>query len=796
MTRFLKSHSGYVAMVSGVLALGVGINLLVFSIVNALWLRPLPVVDPERVVTILQAFSTVTSLDYAGAESIRWACCGASGHDRIQRGVQATRRLSPDTSQPLETIGVTPSYFSVLGIPIRGRAFTEKTKLPGAEAVGIISDRLWARAFGRDPAVLGSVVATSLGPLRIVGIAPRYFEGARRGEHVDLWVPTAVVRNWAPGDRQLERPSMMVFTRLLPGQALDAVQQRYRGLRTLPDGSQLPPDRAPTLVPLTDVFGTPDSPTILIRERGTFGVVLGLSGLVLLGACATIAALALTHYERRRPELALKSSLGAGRARLARELIAEVLVVGLAGTAGSMFVGLLCARAIPALSLPGGVNVGRLDLSVDWRLCLMALAASLLTLAVASFVPLSKVTHGRLAGEVSTGQATTPTRSVRARRRLLTLQVFATTVVLIASGLFVRTVLYSYRIAAGFDIDQTVFVTVQEKPLQPTPGSSAREVGLARRAELTGILEQLPSVRAVAGGVAPIGSDALVTLRTIRMTGREVQTRLGILHGTPNLLSTLGVPLLEGRALDRSDTASTTPTPVVMTRSLAERLWLPGEGLGQAFSIREAGGSYVVVGIAADFAFGTLSQPAAGVVVTARGDLEFRASHMVLQTNDSGAVIAALATHLPDRVVRVATGRGIVERDIAQQRLGAWAFSGFGLVALLLGIGGVFGLVLYLVQARRREFGVRMALGATSSGVVRNAVSAAFGPVGVGVAMGLMLGAVVSRVFSSLLVGIGSLDLETYAGVALVIVVPAVLAATAAAWQLHRLAPSEALRRH
>jgi ABC-type antimicrobial peptide transport system permease subunit len=154
-----------------------------------------------------------------------------------------------------------------------------------------------------------------------------------------------------------------------------------------------------------------------------------------------------------------------------------------------------------------------------------------------------------------------------------------------------------------------------------------------------------------------------------------------------------------------------------------------------------------------------------------------------------------LPNDLAGRVVRAATGREIVGRDVAQQRLGAWAFSGFGLVALLLGISGVFGLVAYLAQTRRREFGVRMALGATLSDVVRTAVTAALGPVAVGVATGLLIGAIVSRVFAGLLVGIDGLDPGTYTGVGLVMLVSATLAALAAALRLRRLTPSDALRR-
>ena len=302
MTRLLRSHSGYVSLASGVLALAVGINLLVFSIVNALWLRPLPVVDPARVVTIVQRGSTVTSLKTARLEVFDGPVAGqvvTSGFNEAFK----PRIAFPQVAEPLETLGVTPLYFTVLGVPVRGRVFTDEDERTGAEAVAIISDRLWARAFGRSPDVIGSVVAATPRPLRIIGIAPPGFAGARRGERAELWVPTHVVRDLAPDHRQLDTPSMMVFARLRPGQTAAALEQRYRErlMLTLPEYHHgLPADSA-TFAPLTDVFGTSDSPTIVIRESGTLAVVSGLSLLVLLGGCATNAALVLTHYERRRP---------------------------------------------------------------------------------------------------------------------------------------------------------------------------------------------------------------------------------------------------------------------------------------------------------------------------------------------------------------------------------------------------------------------------------------------------------------------------------------------------------------
>jgi hypothetical protein len=560
MTRFIKSHWAYLSLATAILSLAMGVNMLVLAIVNALWLRPLPVAEPERVVTILQSRSTVASLDSPYLSVFDGPVAGqvvTTGFNEAFR----PQIFFPQIGGPLEVLGVSPRYFDVLGVPLRGRGFTQTDELDGAEAV---------------------------------------------------------------------------------------------------------------------------------------------------------------------------------------------------------------------------------------------------TLAIAIVGTLWSVMNGRLTGEMSAGSATVPAAAVRVRRRLLALQVCATTVVLVASGLFVRTVLYSFRVASGIDIDRTVFVSVQEKPLRglespPASGVSPLAAGNARRDQLADVFRRLPSVRDVAGGTPPIGAAALTTStplpHTFNIAGRQVSALVGVMWGTPNLLSVLGVPLLAGRALDARDAPTVDPISAVITRSLAQRLWPTGDALGQ---VLVSGSGYprrsLIVGIAEDFAFGTLSRPVDGVLVIARGDSDFRVSNMVLRTDDPRAVAAAVPAVLADRVVRVTTGREVVARDIAQQRLGAWMFSGFGLVALALGIGGVFGLVAYLAHARQREFGIRMVLGATWPRLLQTAVTAAVWPTAIGMFAGMLMGAAVSRVFAALLVGINGPDPWTYASVGLVVLVPALLAALAAAWRLRRITPGAALR--
>jgi len=799
----LCRHPGYLAMSTFVLAVSVGINLLVFTVVNALWIRPLPFPEPERVVTILKQPHIPLTLDVPQLKIFEG---GIAGQVETTDYFAVLRPQIGIAGQVPETLGVTSGYFRVLRLSIRGRDFTPECEQDGAEPVAIISDRLWSRSFGRRPDVIGAVLPAKPLPIRIIGVAPPGFEGARRGERTDLWIPTSLVRRLAPADWKGDLLPLTVFGRLGPGQTVPMVERRYRELVVLPGGRALlsrPPEDLPTVTPLSEVYGSPDTWTLMIHEGNAFLVVSGLAMLVLLGGCATLAALVLVHYERRRPELALKVALGAERWRLVFELARELSWVGVTGSAGGILVALLGSRVVPALGLPGGVDIGRLDLSIDWRVCAVAIIATVLTLLVAAARPIVRSTHLRLAGEVLSGPSTTSLASHRVRQTLLALQVCATIIVLVAAGLFVRAVSYGFGRAPGFDVDRTVFVSVQER----LPEANLRDPDIDRLhalvaervARLTSALREVPGASEVAEGISPISPVALRSRsnpRTVKVQDLEYQLLVGTLTGSPNLLSALGVPILAGRPLNAADIAPV-PHPAVITRSLAERLWPDGGALGQTLQmpLRRGGGAYVVVGIAPDLAFGSLAEPGSGVVVTAEPDRpSLMDSYFVIRTDHPEIVAGMVRRTIRGDVVRVATGREVVARDIGRQRLGAWFFSGFGLAALLLGVGGAFGLVAYLAESRRREFGIRLALGADMSHLVRRGLAAALAPVSAGIAAGLILAGIVSQVFEAFLVGISALDAVTYLLVAVTMLSCATIAALAAAWRLRRTNPSDALR--
>jgi predicted permease len=792
-----RSHPGYVAMAVFVLAVAVGVNLLVFTIVNALWIRPMPFPDPERVVTVTEA-------PWIRFDDPRLQILGggvAGQVDTTDRYAALRPRIEIAGRLP-ETLGVTPAYFELLRLPIRGRNFTADDDREGAEPVAIISDRLWARAFDRRSEIIGGVLPSRPLSVRVIGVAPPDFFGVRRGEQTDLWIPTSVVARLAPPDWQGKPMPLIAVGRLGPDQTVAMADQRFWDLsdpreREFLQALEIRMARRPRIVSVSDVFGTPDTRTFMVNERDAAMVVAGLALLVLLGGCATIAALVLVHYERRRAELAVKMSLGAGRVRLIRELLRDLSLIGLAGSAGGLAVAALGTRMVPAMSLPGGVDIGRLDLSIDWRVCAVAFGATLATLVIAAVLPIARATRPRLAGELVGNTSSSTLASQRIRQALLALQVCATIIVLVSAGLFVRAVVYGFGVGPGFDVDRTVFVSIRENSPWTRPGNDTayRPDLIAQRNErLREALREVAGVQEVADGLPPIGPADRFVIRKLKADDRDYDVSAAQLRGSPELLSTLGVPILRGRSLAQTD-VGVRPYPAVITQSLARRLWPDGDPLGQPLRAPVSRlGPFVVVGIARDFPFVSLTDPGDGAVITAQPNLSGVTSFFVVRTEQPSTIAASISRAIKAQVVTATTGREVIARDIGRQRLGAWFFSGFGLAALILGIGGAFGLVAYLAESQRKEFGVRLALGATMAHVVRRGLAAALVPVFAGVASGLFLAAVVSRLFTSLLAGIGALDTVTYISVAAMTLGCTTIAALAASWRLRRTSPADALR--
>ena len=641
---------------------------------------------------------------------------------------------------------MTPGYFALLGLTVQGRDFAPGDDHVGADPVGIISDRFWAEALQRRSDAMGLVISVRPVPFRVIGVAPPGFEGARRGERADLWIPSSLVRRMAPSAASSGPLSLMVFGRLGARQSVDVIDERLREMmdpRERDWALKYVPGWAarPLVVPVSKAFGAPDARTIVVSEQGAVQIVAGLALMVLLGGCTTIAALVLVHYERRRGEFALRIALGASRRRLVIELVRDLAVLTGVGTFGGLLFALGGVQLLPTLSLPGGVDLARVNLSIDWQVCAVGVLMTAVTLVIATAMPLARSTRPRLVGEWC-GAASPSTSSQRIRQALLATQVCATIIVLVAAGLFVRAVNHGFNAAPGFDIDRTVFATLHSGPLGSSAAESVSDVRAQMAARTTGFMDSLralPNVENVSQGKAPIGPDALAPWAlTVKIGERELQLFFGQLQGSSDLLSTLAVPMLAGRSLTQTDEGQS-PVPTVITKSLADRLWPDGSPLGQTFVLPQGRrGPQIVVGVSGDLVFGSLSSPVTGVMTTVSTMGDGASSQFILRTQRPDEVAGAIRRDMRDQVVRVSTGREAVAVDLGRQRLGAWFFSGFGLVALVIGLGGAFGFVAYLAESRRGELAVRMALGASSGQLVGHGVFAALAPVAAGVAAGLL----------------------------------------------------------
>lgn len=703
-------------------------------------------------------------------------------------------RLEADAAQ-VPALGVTWEYFRVLRLPVHGRDFVQEDNEPRRPGrVAIISHALWQRAFGGRAEVIGTEVPASPVPLQIVGVAPPGFHGVRLGEQVDMWVPSNLrdVTIW-----HVVYAGMQPLARLRTGVTLQQAEQAL---------DIFVPKRFPhastrfTVVPISRVYGTAENPAVVVTPDRLLRLLVMMSAFVLAAGCATLAGLVLVHFARRRQEFAIRLALGCSRARLAAHLSGEMLGLFAMGCLGALIVASVGLRVLPAISLPDGIELGRLRFGLDWRVLAVALASSALTLAVATVLPLLRVTRPQLAAELAAVPRGGAVASSRSRALLLATQAALTVVLLVAAGLFTRTVVYSYHRGAGFDAARTIFVESRVKHSGlTTEGEQASRV-LAVDA-LMDTINALPGVESVAMGRAPIGFGQAARAAfpgSHTIDGVERRLHLGVnLAAGPGYFEALGVPVTAGVWPDRSPDAPPIGQQIAVTASLARTLW-PGEPpLG-----RPLWASSTVVAVVDDVAQGSVRLQNYQGVFRGRDTREIALGHtfdLVVRAHEPAATKAAVrklvAETFPDAAsLDVRTGLEILAQDAGRERLGALVFAGFGVVAWALSIAGVVGLVMQLIATRRRELGIRMALGATHPQLMQLAVGTGAWPMAAGTVAGLGAAALLSGVFSDFVVGVHRLDPVVYISAAAVVLVSALVAGFVPALRLRSLAPSEVLR--
>ena len=794
--RTLRERPGLSAVAVLTIALGVGGNTAVFSIVNAMLFRPLPFPDPDRVVLAWVKTPATSQSAASYPEFEDWKAQSRSFADlAVWRGQSVNLTGS---GEPERLVGnfVTDNFFPLLGARAAlGRTFLPGETTPGSKKpVAVLSDAVWKRRFGSDRAILGRSLTINGTPVTVVGILGPELSADRApadgwflGTEVYLPVP------FFPNAKGLLRgqSEMLVVGRLRPGVTpreaeteLTTIARRLE--QQYPDTQA---GRSAVVVRMHD--------QLVEDARPTLYVLMGAMVLVLLIACANVANLLLARTAQRQREMAVRAAMGAGRGRLVRQLLTEnLLLAGLAAAAGlllgqGMLSGLLAVLP-PGTGVPGEVRIDGTVLA--FALALTGVTALLFGLAPAAHA--SRPDLGRVLREASRGLGGGD-RS-RLRDLLVVSEVAVSLVLLIGAGLLLQSALALQRTTPGFGTDRLLTLEFRLPAARyDTPDKIAPFLrnALARLQAVPGI-ESVALARAVPfsgnGGVEPLEVEG----QAPPPSGQEPGAQTNIV--SPGYFQTLSIPLFAGRDFDSRDHRDA-PAAAIVNSTLAAKFW-PGEDpLGKRLRVKGAPRWLTVVGVAGDTRHRSLTEPPRPqLYATHEQDPRIFACVIARTAGEpralAGAVRQAIWSVDPDQPMwKVVPLAELVERSRGPARATTLVVGVVALVALLLVAVGLYGVMSYLVAQRTQEIGIRMALGARAGEVVRLVVGRGLRLTLVAVGVGILGAAALSRALVSLLVGVKPLDLSTFLAATAILTVVSLLATYLPARRAARLDPVEAL---
>jgi predicted permease len=749
-------------------SLGAGGVTTIFSAMNAVVLRPLPgAAEQDRLVDVLRRSPDGRE----GAQASYALYERLSQRSTTLQGIAAWSKVElaigvDGTGHAVYGNIVSANYFSVLGVrPEAGRFFDPGAgmRVMGAPFV-VVSDGFWRSALGADPAAIGKAVTVNGRAFTVIGVAPPEFRGAFTPLKVDAWVPLSMQPALRPG-RDLTRSAWLwTFGRLAPGvtrgQAaaeLSAIVAAHAAETTNePDGV-----RGYTSARVTPMTGLPeDARTAFL---GFAGIFLAASLLVLVIACVNVAAMLTARAVARERELAVRAALGATRGRLARQLLTEaVLLFGL-GACGAAAVAALATSALERLPIPGDTPL-LLELSPDVRVLAFALLLSLVTGILFGVGPAYRASRADATAPLRTGSAPGGTRRRVLTRLLIAGQLALSLVLLVGAGLFLRALAAGARTDPGF---QPQGVTVTSLNTEAWGYDAGR--GRAFYQRLRAALHDVPGVIDVsAATIVPLtmsGSGGEITLH-----GQDGEQRAPMRSNfvDPGYFATLRIPLLAGRDFGPDDDAASLPIAIVSGR-LAKRFGGAAAALGRTFTWDRR---YTIIGVAADTAYSSLDESAPEVAFFPLAQ-HWTAAQTVFVRSDAPAVEQAVARVIQDIDPLVPRPTTIPMEQataiaVLPQRAAAWVTGALGTFGLLLAAVGLYGMMDWSASRRRQEVGIRMALGATRKDILRLLLGDGLRLAGLGLAAGLVVAALATRIVASLLFGVSPLDPIAFAGMALV----------------------------
>jgi putative ABC transport system permease protein len=799
--RTLARTPGFTAIAVVVLALGIGAATAGFSVANWVLWRPVPgIKDDGRLATVWIGHrdgSTgfqAAGLSYPNYADLRRSVTALSGLASYQQGLVALATEGA-AARHVEAEFVMPGYFDVLDAALeRGRMFSvDEDRPPNGTPVAVISDRLWASVFNRDPAALGRTLRLNGRVFSVIGIAATSFHGLNRLGNVDLWLPASTelfIRHLhrAGGSERAMGRLLYFVARLAPGATFEQAQaQLSAGARHL---AQLYPDVNKEWAGETGAVLFPGVGTNALARphlAATMRLLVGITVLVLLTACANVANLLLFRGSAARGDSALRQALGAGMGRLVRQQVTGSILLALAGGAVGVLFSALVVELFKGARLLG-IEVR--DISIDWRVLAFACGASLFTGIVAGFVP--AFSAGRAdplpllkgAGPTETGHR------APLRRALAVTQLALGVALLVGALLFTRTLQRLAAVDLGFDPTGVTTFSVNPDE-QGYSGDSTRMYW----AQFTRRLRETPGVETVALATTVPFSGMTWGARIRAVGTSDPPSYVDQILVTPAYFTTLRIPVIHGSGFGGSDSSQDV---VGLSETLAKRLFGAADPIGR-FVEFTPGRRQRVVGVMGDSRSLGLEGDPGPMVYRPLVDLEMQPVMMVrsvLSDREIGATIGRIAAELDSSlpVYEVKSLTDLVAGYLSERRLLTRVFSLLALIALGLAAAGVYGLVGFGVALRTREFGIRTALGAEPGRILRLVLREAALLATLGAALGLSGAALGARVIQSRLYGVGALDLMSYAGAAAMLGLVALVATFPPARMATKVDPVKALR--
>ena len=799
--RLLRRTPGFTIIAALTLALGIGANTTIFTVVNALLIRPMPgITRPDELVLIgrteagqgFDTFSYPDYLDYrdqATRLSGIGAYYGAPAHlstggasDRVRAGV------------------VSANYFRVLGVnALAGRTFlAEEDGAPNANPVVVLSHGLWRRRFGADSSVVGRRITINAHAYTVIGVAAEGFTGLERNSSYDVFVPLSMTGTLRPGfERALgarDAVWLQLFGRLAQGKTVVAAESELQGIASRL-AKAYPESNGERGVAVSGGIGFDPSSRRAIQSFA--GLLLGVVALVLLIACANVANLLLARGAARRHEFAVRASLGASRARLVRQLLAEGVLLSFIGGALGLALGVGTARLIVKLPLFAN-SLTSLDPAPDGRVlaftAVIAIASALIFGVPSAF----RASRTELVTSLKTGTPGGGIRRSLLRNGLLVGQLALSIVLLVAAGLFLRTLGALYATPPGFDTGHVLIATVDValQGYDEPRGRRFYDELEQRAASLPGVTSAgLAYMIPLGGG----GWDTRIYPAEITPAKDDPGLKTDLNSVSAGYFNTIHMPMIRGRGFTNTDRVGA-PAVAIINEVIARQLWPNEDPIGKRFRLGREGEVLTVIGVAQTAKYRALVESSRPFFYRPFGQVYQTPMTLHLSTTgDPRALISAvrqlvqsLDKDLP--VYRIQTLGDRLAGSVSMQRTAAVLVASYGLLALLLAAIGLYGSMTYVVARRTREIGIRMALGARTALVMGQVLREALMLALLGATLGIVVAIPSARLLRSQLFGVGPGDPMTFAAVTIGLVAVAVVAAFSPAWRATRVDPVVALR--